>query len=1349
MPKVLHHFFSHKDKWLDPTGRIYTSKEFDDYIKSPDFSEKEYINFLSGNYTDDFYSIGDAVRKIKDSKFNTPENNDKIVSNVLKSKPEDREDENYYWRSDYINNIFHNLNYSKKAIDHIINFAKKNKSKDIVKNVLSGDIISSPKLTTEQLRTIVKDIGLINYQVFKSPKMKKSLFDEILESKGHQYSKLTDAMSSKLLDSENALKILNNGGITSSIYLDNLLSKIPKASRNEYIKERLGITGGEKSPAGESYYENDWFYGPKRDTITAESIIHSKYLTSDVIEHIKKYGDFDEKYSLFTNEHIEPKHSIEMASMWANNEEGYDEDDFKDRLKEDSDDDIWETYSDEARERVQDEYPLDKYLRDIGDDDVSKTLFDTGYEDWKKDWVANNKDLTGPNPHFNPEEPESDDNPKTIPYDGSYGRDLDVQDHPDYSDFETDAEVAFEEAVNSADKEPFYDGYDETIRDDIDRYIYDLRDKDLRNWSESDRFLPNHVAKALENPFKNKENPTEKELVDGLNHPLKAVRKSVAKNSKLPSKLIDKTLKGDDDYLKEIIVKNPNITPDQLMKVIKKEKNKKIINNALENIKIRPEHIQEAINRHPESPEIINNAFHSHAANDDHVKSFLNIVKTSEDPMRYNIESVIDSKFNLSPEDVDFIYNAAEQSNMLDSMSNIVRHHSSTKDIIDRALKSSNSVVKVAAGEAQERKFPASADPVNLRIGTHPLRILRDLVSEQGGTTTKGKLKSLGVNADKFNQIFKPNGTISAEDVQKVIDSVPARKYNTSHSTWLGAQRHSDEASKVFQLNYTQEQLDEMQKEGVLNTFRKIYDVSFQSGHPVKNNTIGWVRYTGSPEEGFHIDEIQTDLGQSIIKQTISQAKHAVENEGMDPEEAERAINNAKAKFPEDHLKKINEILFGDKHPSEVLHEAFKEYYRNKGFGDAPIHIWQPESKAPISGMSTSVKISSDSVDLLIEDAKKGSLDAGARSLISWGQKNKLAPASFKEITTEHLDQIASGYKEFANKHREQHQTDPELPVQLPVHMTEGYGKIPKSMGYKESFYGKIPTQKGQSHLQQTTSMASGEPLVTPAKTTYEDKIRKQEELDKGLKGDWQKEGYTIKEADPGKFYDYAVEAVHPEHGVVGKARFKAHQSGNFLIPGDVVVKEEHRRKGLGSGLYQHAAKIYAPIKNLASHQTVAANAMWEKAGKTFGKSEDNNPSALYHYSKESNLKEIDPKKMGTGIPGQFKSKFNPSQIKDFPHASFHYIEDKPEDMVRGAAKSKYLLELKPDQKLYDISKDDKGLVRDAVKENQGAWNYEMVLKKIKDAGYYGVMARNHENPVIANTAMLFYNHPIGKESKP
>ncbi len=164
-------------------------------------------------------------------------------------------------------------------------------------------------------------------------------------------------------------------------------------------------------------------------------------------------------------------------------------------------------------------------------------------------------------------------------------------------------------------------------------------------------------------------------------------------------------------------------------------------------------------------------------------------------------------------------------------------------------------------------------------------------------------------------------------------------------------QRHSNKNSKVFQLNITKDQAKKLKEAGVYDHFKELVYDSYSSGHPAsKGNGIGWVRYTEGPD-GMHIDEIQSDFGQSFSKQLKSQAKQAVANGSMSAEEADRHVRDAESKYPEDAHKKISEILFQGQHPNDILHEAFLQHLRDKGHVGKKVHIWQAESKAPLSNM--------------------------------------------------------------------------------------------------------------------------------------------------------------------------------------------------------------------------------------------------------------------------------------------------------------------------------------------------------------------------------------------------------------
>lgn len=116
--------------------------------------------------------------------------------------------------------------------------------------------------------------------------------------------------------------------------------------------------------------------------------------------------------------------------------------------------------------------------------------------------------------------------------------------------------------------------------------------------------------------------------------------------------------------------------------------------------------------------------------------------------------------------------------------------------------------------------------------------------------------------------------------------------------------------------------------------------------------------------------------------------------------------------------------------------------------------------------------------------------------------------------------------------------------------------------------------------------------------------LPKSEDMEKGMKGDWKKEGYSISHRESPEHY--VVEAKDKQGNVVGKASFKANSKGTKLIPHHAAVKPEHQRKGIATGMYSHAEKTWkTPIANKASHQTDAAANLWAQKNRPFGKSED------------------------------------------------------------------------------------------------------------------------------------------------
>lgn len=266
------------------------------------------------------------------------------------------------------------------------------------------------------------------------------------------------------------------------------------------------------------------------------------------------------------------------------------------------------------------------------------------------------------------------------------------------------------------------------------------------------------------------------------------------------------------------------------------------------------------------------------------------------------------------------------------------------------------------AEKALALRDPDSSHDESVHVRVHPgigkLRKIRDFIDERHGGEASPSVLPKG----EYAPFRLPNGNISAQKIQNFIDSLPTQRWNVSHSKWDGGQRHSDEDSKVFQMNLSTEHMEKMHKEGVLGSFRRMHKLSESSGHPVvPGMTIGWVRYTGEPETGIQVDEVQSDFGQSFTRRAQAEARERATKEADEKKlEGEarddfinrfvgKATREADERWPDNDFHKISKILFNNRHPNEVISEAFVQHLRDKGHHDAEIHWHTSATKAPIS----------------------------------------------------------------------------------------------------------------------------------------------------------------------------------------------------------------------------------------------------------------------------------------------------------------------------------------------------------------------------------------------------------------
>jgi len=133
-------------------------------------------------------------------------------------------------------------------------------------------------------------------------------------------------------------------------------------------------------------------------------------------------------------------------------------------------------------------------------------------------------------------------------------------------------------------------------------------------------------------------------------------------------------------------------------------------------------------------------------------------------------------------------------------------------------------------------------------------------------------------------------------------------------------------------------------------------------------------------------------------------------------------------------------------------------------------------------------------------------------------------------------------------------------------------------------------------------------------------------------------------------------------------------------------------------------------------------------------------PVHLVHYSPVSGLTHVRPDKYGTsGVRSEEYKRGLPEVAR-----SYYYRKGiSPESVVEQNAKSVYHATLEPHQKLYDLATDNDSLVKEALKNNHGIWNSDIILNHIKNSGYHGYYNSSSSLPGVV---ALFHPQAVDKE---
>jgi hypothetical protein len=270
-------------------------------------------------------------------------------------------------------------------------------------------------------------------------------------------------------------------------------------------------------------------------------------------------------------------------------------------------------------------------------------------------------------------------------------------------------------------------------------------------------------------------------------------------------------------------------------------------------------------------------------------------------------------------------------------------------------------------------------------------------------------------------------------------------------------------------------------------------------------------------------------------------------------------------------------------------------------------------------------------------------------------------------------------------------------------------------------------------------------------KTGFKTKLAASE-MEKGAKGDWEKEGYKFKASQTKSPMTHTVMTKITAHHPSGKLAGTYHFADDPSTPGHIyaVMSEthpQHQRKGLANAAYDLAQKKMKKPVEPSTAQSTDAKKFWANrlAPATTPKLEKQ--IKLEHYSPQQDLKEISPKFEGGGADKRVYQ----NRKDAHPRSYFYRAGTEPEHIVTSPARSKYTIDLPSDKKIYDLGTDPDGIQARLHRESLGRQVNPGVVEAddkhaaIKAAGYHGFMNSTGQLP---NVVALYGATPVSHEKK-
>jgi hypothetical protein len=781
-------------------------KDVADYILSPKFTEKDYIDVLSGMYDEispgKSWGWGQQISKaLKKSPFHKLSTNEKALDFAydVKKLKEDWNAKNpknpvdLDSSLDNINHIAKAWELPTKAINKLVSepqymlpnsYSKKQeppvavlKNDKIKPEHLYKFLNSHPEHVSEVVSHEKADARLHD-MIFDKPEHIKNLTGSDIESylSKHLVHKQDEAPRLDI-SPKRAKQVVEHGHdkLYGSILFQTLGAMDPEEKKN-FIDRKLGITGGKSAGLGawrtgdETTNQEvagkwgDWENGPEYDPKFAQTIAKSPHLSDDQADHIKRQGSFDEQYSLYHNKHVDPKHGAEMFKLWHDDEtsKGYLAEQLQDKYKRDKDD----------------VYTLDDIDQDLlNEEDLQQTADESVQESYSfSDWVDDNED-------------------------------------------DLVKEVELEDDDQDKISEKLMEDYDWTGENPShDSVLHNLHQK-LVDHMDNEGLDSIHIDEAEGH----------------LGVPRKEWQGNTIGHS-------DGTI--DKDSLEEYMQDN---NPKEI----------DYANHDAHTLEEHPDH-DERYNEIADEVKLRKLRDDPWSFHDTHYDDYSSSDKYNE----HYTEAMNEAKEEAAKEHYKELYSSSHQDDRF-----VPEHlHAHIPNFEDLKKKRKKAIGEPA--DFLDKHIPNRSYEHAYGDEQHLHELLKNHADANGGAIDIGRMHKLMPNqGDAWKKIFGPKGKISSDEIQTKIDGLNKTPYAISYGKWDGnkMQNVNGRDQVIFRLDHTDESLKPLQEDPELfSTFNRVQEVSKRSGHPTKDKTIAWARVDTTDPDHWMIDEVQSDFGKTV-----------------------------------------------------------------------------------------------------------------------------------------------------------------------------------------------------------------------------------------------------------------------------------------------------------------------------------------------------------------------------------------------------------------------------------------------------------------------------------------------------